>query len=238
VQMSLYVAALLSLHALFVFGVALQAPVAELHAMTLHCPLGSKDGNGHTTGAPVQTPAWHVSPVVHGLPSLQAVPSAIGSHSQPSPMQTAVVQVPHFGLPDSRHDCANEAAGVRMTAARNVATAVRQSIDPPALKSTAAFEVERIVGSRARRTCLPRMADVGRVRRRPGVPVIARDTGSRGVAERTTGETAGVLELEGRTSRLRGCVPVRGFEHDDDALRWTLAFESAAESPATSDTGR
>src|SRR5207237_4513081 len=31
---------------------------------------------GHVTAVPAQTPAWHVSPVVHALPSLQAVPLA------------------------------------------------------------------------------------------------------------------------------------------------------------------
>src|SRR5256885_783004 len=37
---------------------------------------------GHVTAVPAQTPAWHVSPVVHALPSLQAVPLAATGFEQ------------------------------------------------------------------------------------------------------------------------------------------------------------
>jgi len=50
-----------------------QVPVAGLHA----------SHSGQFFGVPpVQTPVWHVSPVVHGLPSLQPVPFFVVSGTQ------------------------------------------------------------------------------------------------------------------------------------------------------------
>jgi hypothetical protein len=129
-HVSLYVLLLLSLQVLPVFGVAVQVPVVVLQAMTLHWPVGSYEGGAQTTGVPVQTPAWHESPVVQGLPSLQTVPSAMGSHSQASATQTAVVQVAHLGFPVWMQ-AAEARCGWNVTAAANAATAVRQSISPP-----------------------------------------------------------------------------------------------------------
>jgi len=66
-----------------------QAPVAGSQVAVWHASAGV-----HTTWlAPVQTPAWQVSPCVHALPSLQAVPSGKAGLTQPPAIGSQVPAV-------------------------------------------------------------------------------------------------------------------------------------------------
>src|SRR5438094_549299 len=72
-QLSAVVHALPSLHAVpFAAGGFEQVPVAGSQVPAAW----HWSGAVHATAVPVQRPAWQVSPVVHALPSLQAVPLA------------------------------------------------------------------------------------------------------------------------------------------------------------------
>src|SRR6185436_7902186 len=65
--------------------VSLQLPLAGLHALTLHGPLGT-----HETAAPLQTPPWQLSSWVQALPSSQGFPSGrrwSAGQAAPSPGQ-------------------------------------------------------------------------------------------------------------------------------------------------------
>jgi hypothetical protein len=83
-HVSVFVHALPSLHDVpFAATGFEQAPLVGSHVpATWHASLAA-----HTTGlAPVQTPPWHVSLVVHALPSLHAVPlAAVGLEHVPVP---------------------------------------------------------------------------------------------------------------------------------------------------------
>jgi hypothetical protein len=72
------VQALPSLHALPSALLGFEQPVAGLHVpATWHWSIAAQV----TAAPPVQTPAWHVSPAVQALPSLQAVPLALAAYA-------------------------------------------------------------------------------------------------------------------------------------------------------------
>jgi hypothetical protein len=58
----------------------------------LQRPTSHSEGDGQTTGVPLQTPAWHVSICVHALPSSHAAPAGVAGlvHSGKAHVPVAV----------------------------------------------------------------------------------------------------------------------------------------------------